>query len=183
MYKIADGIYDALSKLEKHPEKILDREFMMSVFEKWIAGNPAAKKGKGLTYGKGRGTNTVGNTATVDQVFVMKEGLALIFNRNALAINDTDKDTQTLGLIAMVRFTEEMLSQKTGKQTRQFMSCVKGGRSWKMVSATEKDASVGRESVNDIGEAHFAATKNEKQTYGANLSTLSAGGVATAKTT
>jgi hypothetical protein len=78
---------------------------------------------------------------------------------------------------------EEMLSKKNGKATRQFMSCVKGARSWEMMSSEEKDISVGRSSVNDIGEAHFSVLKYKNQKYGTNLSTLSAGGVATAKTT
>ena len=51
------------------------------------------------------------------------------------------------------------------------------------MSDHEKEASVGKSGVNDTGESHFAHTKYEKQKFGTNLSTLSAGGVATAKTT
>ena len=40
MCDIADGIYDALVKLEACPEKFLDNTFMLSIFDKWKAGNP-----------------------------------------------------------------------------------------------------------------------------------------------
>ena len=51
------------------------------------------------------------------------------------------------------------------------------------MSEQEKEASISKSVVNETGESHIAHTKYEKQKFGTNLSTLSAGGVATAKTT
>ena len=54
------------------------------------------------------------------------------------------------------------MSKKNGKQTRQFIACVEGARSWKMMYSAEKDAIDGRTGVNDLGEAHVFS--NEVQT-------------------
>ena len=47
----------------------------------------------------------------------------------------------------------------------------------------EKEASVHKSSVNDLGEHHFSNNKYEEQKYDTNLTTLSTGDAATAKTT
>ena len=88
-----------------------------------------------------------------------------------------------MGLKAVVHFIEEMLSKKSGKATHKFMSCIGGVYSWKNMTLEQKDAGVGQSGVNDTAESHFAYTKYEKQKFGTNLSVLSAGGVAVAKST
>ena len=177
MCEVADGIYDALVEIEKHPEKFLDQNFMMSIFNKWMTGNAMAEEWRTHTFVDGEKTNTVGNTARDGRVFAMREVLTLIFQSDDPEINETNEDTQIMGLKAVVRFMEEMLSKKQGKATHQFMPCIDGARSWKNMSSEEKDASVGKSGSNDLGEHHFANVKYEKQKYGTSLSTLNAGAV------
>ena len=62
MCDIADGIYKALVKLENHPEKFLDQNFMMAIFDKWTKGNHQAEEWNTYTYVDGRKPNTVNST-------------------------------------------------------------------------------------------------------------------------
>ena len=183
MCDIADGIYDALVELKKHPEKFLDQQYMMSIFDKWKTGNAQVEEWHAYTFIDRRKTNTVGNTTKQTRVFTMDEVLKTIFTSNDPAIIEINKDSQTTGLKAVVRFMEEMLSQKPGKATHKFMLCIDGPQSWKAMSSEEKEASVGRMDTNDLREHHFSNTKYEKQKFGTNLTTLNAGAVATMKTT
>ena len=112
----------------------------------------------------------------------MNEVIKVVFNSDDPAIIETDEDTLTLGLLAVARFIEEMLSEGTGKNTRQFMSCVDGKRSWKNMTEFEKESSVMAKATTDPAESHFAYSKNEKHKFGTNLSVIGAGAVAASKT-
>ena len=71
-------------------------------------------------------------------VFAMGEVLKLSFNSDNTVIIETDEDTQTMGLKAVVRFMERTTSKKTGKATHQFMSCLDGPCSRKNMTPEEK---------------------------------------------
>ena len=50
MCDIAEGIYEALVKLENHPDKFLDQNFMMAIFDNWTKGNPQVEEWTTYTY-------------------------------------------------------------------------------------------------------------------------------------
>ena len=183
MCDIADGIHGALKELENNKAKFLDPDFMLGIFDKWKVGNKKVEDWYRITYTDGKKSNVVGSTAKSERVFAMDQVIKVVFNSEDPAMIETDEDTLTLGLMAVVRFMEELVSTKTGKKTHQFMSCLDGKRSWKNMTLAEKEASKEASAVTDIAESHFAYSKHEKHKCGTTLSVLSAGAVAVSKTT
>ena len=84
-----------------------------------------AKEWESYTYVDGRKRNKVGETDKASKVFPMEVVLKTIFEPQDEAIIETNDDTETLGLNAVVRFMEEMVSTANGKVTRHFMSVSK----------------------------------------------------------
>ena len=186
---VADGIYNTLRVLEEEPAKFLSRDFMLGIFDEWKV-IVEFDEWSAYTYEDGRQSKTVGDSSKESRVFAMGRVLDSLFggegdgiNNNHLVTVDTDEETKKLGLKAVCRVMEEMVSKKSGKNTRHFMSAANGKYSWAKKSEYEKQASRGRDGTNDKSESHFSHTKNEVLKYGTNLSTLAAGAVATMKST
>ena len=141
MCQIADKIYETLSVLEKEPAKFLNQDFMINIFRDWRNISEFDDWWK-FIYVDGRKTNTVGNASKNTRVFAMGSVLKMLFGgSNDAAIVETTDDTQTLGLKAVCRLMEEMISKKSGKNTRHFMLVADGKHLWNKMSDQEKVAS------------------------------------------
>ena len=76
--QIADRIYSTLQTLEKEPQKFLDRDEMMGIFDEWRV-IPEVEEWWQHSFVQGYKSNSLGCTKKEDQFFPMERVLPMLF--------------------------------------------------------------------------------------------------------